>query len=291
MTGFNTTLPSAFIFHTSRCGSTLFAKALATDPANVVINQPGPFQHGFWAKATNGFSEPLTMSRHNLDAFRTLLLLMSRRRRSEHETVFVKFISWNALYIDFIMNAFPDVPTIFLYRDPVEIIASVRNSATAILQAKDRKQAELLTGQPRAAIDRMGPTEYLAICYRRFFETITTWQGSKLALLDYSELTQDRFADILSRSFGITPSPDAIEQMQAQFTTYSKDDDNTKTFDDDRESKRNSISKGDLQLISKVTNEELRRLRLDRRNLFVPTAVSTDDSRLALNMAQAFDAT
>src|SRR5690606_18301227 len=41
--------PSGFIFHISRCGSTLLAKALARLEANVVINQGGSLQRGFWA--------------------------------------------------------------------------------------------------------------------------------------------------------------------------------------------------------------------------------------------------
>ena len=34
--------PSGFVFHMSRCGSTLCAQALARDPSNIVLSEPGP---------------------------------------------------------------------------------------------------------------------------------------------------------------------------------------------------------------------------------------------------------
>ena len=88
------------IFHTSRCGSTVFAKALAREPSHLVAIQPGPLQHGFWSKMTKGFREPLEANEESLRAFRTLLSLSLRRRHPQHQRAFVKFISWNVLYIE-----------------------------------------------------------------------------------------------------------------------------------------------------------------------------------------------
>ncbi|MGI9504015.1 MAG: hypothetical protein ACR2RE_13280, partial [Geminicoccaceae bacterium] len=99
--------PSAFIFHTSRCGSTLFAKALALEPSNLLSIQPAPLQHGFWAAMTDGFQKPLVANEANLNAFRGLVALLIRKRQKQHKRAFIKFISWNVLYIDFITKAFP----------------------------------------------------------------------------------------------------------------------------------------------------------------------------------------
>lgn len=287
LTSFTSLRPRALIFHTSRCGSTLFAKALGRPPANVVMNQPGPLQHGFWSMLTNAFTENLVGNDRNLDDFRKLVSLMSQRRQPEQEMVFVKFISWNVVYIDFIMRAFPGTPAIFLYRDPVEIIASVRKSATAVLEAKNRVQAELLTGLPRWAIDRIGPTEYLARCYRRSFETVSAWNQSDLSLLDYSELTADRFPSILARAFDYRPAPPVLEDMRAEFGAYSKDDSGSTTFADDRAGKRSSISEADRRLISRVAGRQLDQLRRDPRNLFPPRFLGTRDHEALTNQEPA----
>ena len=125
-------------------------------------------------------------------------------------------------------------------------------------------------------VDRIGATEYLALCYRRSFETIADWQSSGLSLLDYSELTRRRFPGILARSFNLRPDLSAIREMQAQFATYSKDDSDTRTFDQDGDSKRNAISEADQRLIADISGEALRRTRQDRRNLFTPRALRTE---------------
>ena len=45
-------------------------------------------------------------------------------QRVRFRDYFVKFDSWNTLDLALIRRAFPDVPWIFLYRDPVEVIVS-----------------------------------------------------------------------------------------------------------------------------------------------------------------------
>jgi hypothetical protein len=49
---------------------------------------------------------------------------MGRQRTSEQKAYFVKFTSYNVLFIDFIKAAFPDVPCLFLYREPGEVLVS-----------------------------------------------------------------------------------------------------------------------------------------------------------------------
>jgi len=258
---------SAFIFHTSRCGSTLFAKALAREPSNLLSIQPAPLQYGFWAAMTDGFQKPLKASEDNLDAFRGLVALLTRKRQRQHKRVFIKFISWNVLYLDFITKAFPDVPAIYLYRDPVEIVASVRRSATAILEAKGQKLAEFLTGMSRQEINQFDPTSYLATCYARAFKTVTAWEDQKLSLLNYPELTAAAFPDILKRGLGYKPTLTSLARMLPQFGTYSKDDSNAQLFATDSATKRSTISDDDRQRISRLSSEAFTTLKNDPRNL------------------------
>lgn len=216
---------------------------------------------------TDDFQKPLLANEANLNAFRGLVALLTRKRQKQHKRAFIKFISWNVLYIDFITKAFPDVPAIYLYRDPVEIVASVRRSATAILEAKDRKQAEFLTGLSRQEIDQLDPTSYLATCYARAFDTVTAWQDPRLSLLNYPELTSAAFPDILKRGLGYQPTATSLARMLPQFGTYSKDDSNAQSFATDGDAKREAISEDDRQRISSLSSEAFTALRNDPRNL------------------------
>lgn len=182
--------------------------------------------------------------------------------------MFVKFISWNILYIDFIMRAFPTVPAIFLYRDPTEIIASVRKSATAILEAKDRPEAELFSGLSRPEINQLDATSYLAWCYARSLQTAANWRDERLSLLEYPTLKAERFSEILMRSLRYAPTTQALNRMLPQFEVYSKDDGDKRAFAGDQEEKAQLLNSVEKRVVSGITLAVLDNLRRDERNLF-----------------------
>lgn len=225
--------PDGLLFHVSRCGSTLFCKALARVDSNLIINQGGPLQAGFWSALTNGYREPLVASAANLDRFRRLLLLMTRRRRSEYERCLVKFISWNTIYLEFIRAAFPEARALYLYREPSEVIATVLQETTAALQARGTPLADVLTGLPAERTRDMGDVEFLARCYGRYFEQVAE-HADTLALtpVNFRQTKQRQHLPlILERGLNWHPTADELSRMQAQFDLYSKDDSNRTRYE------------------------------------------------------------
>jgi hypothetical protein len=110
--------PAGFIFHLSRCGSTLLTQMLAALPAHVVLSEPVPVNDLLW-KDSPAEGEPLAETR-----LRAMLAVLGRRRFTEEERFFVKFDAWHTLNLPLIRRAFPEVPWVFLYRDPVEVLVS-----------------------------------------------------------------------------------------------------------------------------------------------------------------------
>jgi hypothetical protein len=260
--------PSGFIFHISRCGSTLAAKALARAPQHVVITQGGPLQRGFWAYLTDDWRKPLEATPEALAMFRNLVEAMTRPRRPDQSTAFVKFISWNVLYADFVAAAYPDVPALFLYREPVEVIASVMNETTAVLHAKGTREAAFLTGKSIEESAALSDVVYLAECYARYFETAAASHISSLSWLNYVDLKPERFADIVARGLKFTPAPDVVDDMLEQFNFHSKDDSDSAKFKGDSAEKRKAMSDEDKALIRKVCGGYLADLDRAPRNLF-----------------------
>ena len=260
--------PRGLVFHISRCGSTLVAKALARSESHVVITQGSPLQRGFWATLTDDWRKPLEVSDDALHMFRNLVLAMTRPRRPEQNTAFVKFISWNVLYADFIAAAYPDVPALFLYRDPVEVIASVMNETTAVLHAKGTREAEFLTGHAIDETTAMGDVAYLAECYARYFETVGGSSLEKLSWLNYADLKAERFADIVARGLEFRPEESVLASMLEQFRFHSKDDSDSTTFKADSDDKRQAMAQEDQDVIREVCGESYRALNQAPRNLF-----------------------
>jgi hypothetical protein len=259
--------PSGFMFHISRCGSTLSAKALARSPRHVVINQGGPLQRGFWATITRDWEQDAAPTAENLKAFRNLVLAMARRRSPEQTHSFVKFISWNTLYMDFAMQAFPQVPSVFLYRNPVEVIASVLRETSAVLWAKGRKQAGFLTGLDwRETVD-MGNVEYLARIFARYLE-LADEAGSRVSNINYVDINPANFPAMLSRGLHFDPGVDELALMIEQFQFHSKDDSDSQTFKEDSAQKRAEISDEDKALVASLCADAMARLDASTANLF-----------------------
>lgn len=260
--------PAGFIFHISRCGSTLLAKALARSDANVVINQGGPLQRGFWATITDDFSKPADPSPENLHMFRNLVLAMARRRADGQTRSFVKFISWNSLYMDFARAAFPDLPSVFLYRDPVEVIASVLKETTAALWAKGRVQAGFLTGGDHLATQDMTDTAYLAKCYAEYFRVALAAEQDGLKLINYLNINAESFDQIIGEGLRFTPDADELETMREQFRYHSKDDSDKTQFRADSAEKQDAMPDADKQMIAEECGALLEQLDRAPNNLF-----------------------
>jgi hypothetical protein len=114
--------PAGFIFHLSRCGSTLISQLLAASDRRLVISEAGPLD--FVVRATRADGSPLGQER--LDWVRGMMSALGRARHPGQAQFFVKLDSWHTLLLPLILGAFPEVPWIFLYRDPVEVMVSHR---------------------------------------------------------------------------------------------------------------------------------------------------------------------
>ncbi len=261
-------MPSGFIFHTSRCGSTLLGKALARIPEHCVVNQGGPLQRGFWAALTQDWTRPLPHDGRSFQMFRNLIFALTRPRLGTEKTSFVKFISWNALYVDFVAEAFPEVHSLFLYRDPVEVIASVIKETTAVLVAKDWPQASFLTGKPMEDVQKMDDVTYLAHCYNNYFKVILESSIANVKALDYPNLRPDTLGGVLKSGFSFIPDEQVIAEMCTQFRFHSKDDSDTSTFRSDGNAKRAAIADEDRIQIERITTALLGKLRAAPNAIF-----------------------
>ncbi len=260
--------PAGFIFHISRCGSTLLAKALARSDANVVINQGGPLQRGFWATITDNWAKPADPSPENLAMFRNLVLAMARRRADGQERSFIKFISWNSLYMEFARAAFPGLPSLFLYRDPVEVIASVFKETTAALWAKGRVQAGFLTGGDHMATRDMSDAAYLSKCFAEYFRVALSAEQDGLKHINYLNINAENFPKIIGEGLHFTPDAAELALMAEQFQYHSKDDSDKTQFRPDGAEKRAAMPDADKQMIAEECGSLVAQLDAAPNNLF-----------------------
>lgn len=107
--------PTAFIFHTSRCGSTLVSQMAAALPRTIAISEAPPIDHVLRTRAPE--SERIAW-------LCALLAALGQPRAGDERHLFVKFDAWHIVDLALIQRAFPGVPCVFLYRDPAAVVAS-----------------------------------------------------------------------------------------------------------------------------------------------------------------------
>lgn len=231
--------PTGFIFHMSRCGSTLVSQMFARLEQNVVISEALPIDTVLRANIMG----PAVSDEQRATWLRWLIGAFARKRTGAERGFYVKFDSWSTLDMEIIEKAFPGVPWVFLYRNPVEVMVSQlsRPGVQMIRGAIDR----LLPGLPFLEALQMPAEEYCARVLGRFCEIALRHSENKNALLvNYSQLP-DAVTGEISDHFGISHSPEDIELMRSAAKFDAKTP--ALNFTPDSDSKRNAASEAMLR--------------------------------------------
>lgn len=194
--------PDGFIFHMSRCGSTLVAQMLAALDDSLVISEAAPIDSALQlGRAVDAAAAA--------EVLRAMVLAFGRKRAGRERRYFVKLDCWHTLALPVFRRAFPDVPWLFLYRDPVEVLVS---------QMRQRGMQTVPQYLPPGfygivAAERMTEEDYCARVLAAVCRAALDHRGLGGGLfLDYRHLPQAVF-DVVLPHFGLSCSDAEAERM------------------------------------------------------------------------------
>jgi len=223
--------PSGFIFHMSRCGSTLVSQMLAALPEHIVLSEPPPLD-AILRTDLRGASDE-----QRIQWLRAWMHAISHPSNGE-QRLFVKLDAWHALDLPVLRRAFPETPWIFLYRDPVEVMVSAMKAPGMHLVPNliDMNIARVAPEDAQRMTQAQYAVHILGLLLRRALDHLVP-EGGKA--LDYRSLPESVITQIAPH-FGLALNAAQIEAMNAK-TAF-----NAKTpqlfFEPDSQSKQQEAS-------------------------------------------------
>jgi hypothetical protein len=205
--------PSGLIFHMSRCGSTLVAQMLAACADNVVISEAPPIDAVVRAHQVRP-----ELSEDQQARWLAAVVGALGRPRAGERRAFVKLDCWHTMMLPLFRRAFPDVPWVFLYRDPVEVMVSQRGMPGMHMIPGALGFPEI-DGIP-ASFDRRD--DFCARVLACICAPVAQQQAQGGGLLvNYRDLPQALWTDILPH-FGVAASAEELAAMAKTATFDAK---------------------------------------------------------------------
>lgn len=199
--------PTGFILHMSRCGSTLITQMLASSPSNAVLSEGWAIDSVLTCDLQRrGVSEE-----DRLRWTRTIIRALGQRLGGNESRYFVKFDCWHTPDLPLLRRAFPGVPWVFVYRDPIEVLFSqMKRPAAWTVPGPSTIRP---VGIPTAAAVALPPGEYPARVLSAICESALRMVSAGGMLLNYSELPDAVFSR-LAEHFRCTFTAGECEAMR-----------------------------------------------------------------------------
>lgn len=242
-------------FHESRCGSTLVANSLlAMNPGkHRTYSESQPGAHAL--KSICGES----YSRCSMDQAAKILqdtvYVMSRTNDPIEERVFYKFQSITSKHIKVFQKAFPEVPWLFIYRDPVQVMMShikddpTMQHAKCVYTQNHNPPDDIIAIAERHGrkAKQMPKEEYCAAHLAAITESAVNALNDYAIPINYDGLIEFLYTKALPRIWGRPLTSQEISNIQKVSQTYSKG-----------RGKKHTEFQGDSEQKDKAASEQVR---------------------------------
>ena len=226
----DTLAPDGFVFHMSRCGSTLVAQMLAAVPHHIVASEAAPIDDVVqWAMASGAPFD------RQVAALRAVVAALGRNRSGSARRYFLKLDAWHIFALPLFRAAFPATPWIFLYRQPEEVVVSHigmpgMHFVTGMLSA-----TEVVADESIASMEDRGA----AVLARYLDAAVAHFPTGRGMLVNYADL-RAAMEGAIPAHFGFEPDADERAAMLDATMRNSKAPD--QAFSDDTERKRAAVT-------------------------------------------------
>ncbi len=162
-TTINAIKPTAFIFHVSRCGSTLLSQMLSLASQNIVLSEV-PF---FDALLRKGLME--NNMQELLPQLKAAIAIYAQKRNEDEKNLFIKLDSWHIHFYKELRTLYPNTPFFLLYRNPYEVLQSQQKKRG--MQSLPNYLEPEIFGFTKQQIENYTLDEYMALVLETYFSS------------------------------------------------------------------------------------------------------------------------
>lgn len=202
--------PTAFIFHVSRCGSTLLTQLLSTDERHIVISEAPLIDD-----VLNLNKKQPDIPQSDFDAaLQAVIKFLGRKRTGLEEQLFIKLDSWHIFMHPIFRRLYPNTPFILLYRSPEEVYYSHQKQRG--IQAVPGMIDPTIFGLSEDEMNGINIDFYLGKVLESYFEAfnkiikidekaflINYTEGSSNMMQHFSEITNCHFDDDMMKKMAL----------------------------------------------------------------------------------------
>lgn len=216
--------PAGFIFHLSRCGSTLVSGCLAELDNTCVLSESPLLTELMLDDSLNE-----KIKQHLLPQLIHLQAITSPGRHK----IIIKWNAWDLFFWPLIRSLYPQVPVLFLVRNPVEILASHQRSAGRHM-AGDKSLMVIKPIRDVASGTDFG--EFREGVLQSLLSSMNTYKDSSgVWTVDYASLTLKKMFEVAGY-FNLQIDGDTQDRIVARMNFHSKMPD--QLFQSDGQSKQ-----------------------------------------------------
>lgn len=217
--------PNGFIFHIARCGSTLLSNMLNSIDEHFVLAEPR-LPSPWMVRDCEWTREQC------VELIRASINVLGANAPRTATRYFIKLSNSHTVDVPLIREAFKDVPEIFIYRDPLEVVVSILKNPTISWLWNEE-----LTGLPKKSITEHPVVELAARVAGRALELMCEYVGENTLIINYHQLGPST-PELLMEHFGIPKENELVTRMLSTLTFYSKSYNRHLRFVEDSELKQ-----------------------------------------------------
>jgi hypothetical protein len=254
--------PTGFIFHSSRCGSTLVANACGAIKNSIVLSEANVIDKLIARFITDAADDRVKEALYSV-FLRAAVHALGQKRTGRERHLFVKFACCSFARMERVIRIWPNVPWIFLYRDPVETIVSNLNDVPPWLMDQDNRVLASIIGVSPAQIAEMRLEQRCARTIGSLFAKAHRLANGAGLLLNYAQLSVPVISSVLSY-FKVSPSAEEMETIVRGSRFYSKEVSRTRSFVADADTKQKLASDRIREVADRWATEPFRLLEQKR---------------------------